>query len=154
MVLADHSTARGTWSSIGLSALRFDANIHARGHVEAGEGIHRLAGGLGNVDQTLVRPDLKLLPGLLVDVRATENRKALDAGRKRNRTANDGTGPLSGLDDVGCGLVEGLVVVGLHPDLDLLTHLSKGEAFAECENLVLGLPAGVSRKDCVRARLV
>jgi hypothetical protein len=86
----------------GLSALRFDANVHAGWHVEAGEGVHRLASGLRDVDQALVRPDFKLLPGLLVHVRATENRKTLDAGRKWDRPANDGTGPLSGLDDVGC----------------------------------------------------
>src|SRR5207248_10907865 len=51
-----------------------DADVHARRHVQAAQSIHRLAGRLGDVDESLVRADLELLARLLVDERRAQPR--------------------------------------------------------------------------------
>jgi len=66
-----------------------DLDVHARRQAELVQGIDGLVRGLNDVDQPLVRPDLELLPRLLVDVRAPEHRVPLDPGRQGNRTVDD-----------------------------------------------------------------
>ena len=51
--------------------LELDLDIHARRELEAHERVHCLRGRVEDVDQALVRPDLELLPRVLVDVRAS-----------------------------------------------------------------------------------
>src|SRR4051812_12320241 len=61
-------------------------------------------------------PHLELLPRLLVDVGAAEDRVPLDPGGDRDRPANPCVGPLGVFDDLLGGGVQGPVVVGLHPN--------------------------------------
>src|SRR5215471_3430456 len=44
-------------------------NVHTRGQIELHQRIHRVLGRLEDIEQTLVRANLKLLPALLVHVR-------------------------------------------------------------------------------------
>ena len=53
-------------------ALQLDLDIHAGGELEAHERVHRLRGRVEDVDQALVRPDLELLPRVLVDVQGAD----------------------------------------------------------------------------------
>src|SRR5688572_21392648 len=75
-----------TLTSTMFTSAGLDADVDARRHVQLAERVHRLGGRLRDVDQPLVRPDLELLAALLVDVRRTQHRVALDARRQRNGT--------------------------------------------------------------------
>src|SRR5512139_63611 len=55
--------------------------INAGGKIKLHERIHRLWSRIQNVHQPLMRPDFKLLPGLLVNMGRTEHRPAVDPRR-------------------------------------------------------------------------
>ena len=74
-----------------------------------------------DVEETLVRPDLELLPALLVDVRTPQHRVPADARRQGDRPSDLGPRTASDVHDLGCRLIEQLVIVGLEPDANLLT---------------------------------
>lgn len=77
-----------------------------------------------NVDQTLVRSDLELLPRFLIYMGARKNRVAFDARWQRNRAVSDGIGPLDRAHNLFGALVEDGVIVGLHPNSNDLFRLS------------------------------
>ena len=54
---------------------RFNLNVNARRQIELHQSIDRLLRGLENIEQPLVRPNLKLLPRFLVDMRRPQNRR-------------------------------------------------------------------------------
>src|SRR5262245_6538999 len=109
-----------------MARLRPDADLDADREVQLREGLDRLRGRLGDVDEALVGPDLELLARLLVDVRGAQHRVALDPGREGDRPLDVGARQAGRLDDVLGGRVEGLVVVGLHTDLDSRLHRREG----------------------------
>jgi len=82
--------------------LEFDLHINSSGQIELHERIHRLLGGLQNVEQAFVRPDFELLSRFLVDVRRSEHAVLVDPGRKGDGTRYVRSGPLNGFDDLGC----------------------------------------------------
>src|SRR5688500_8590715 len=111
----------GRWPTGGGSHL--DLDIDAGRERQPHQGIDRLGGRVDDVDEALVRPDLELLPAVLVDERASNDGVLLYPGRQRYRTGDVGAGPLRGLHDLLGRLVEQLVVVRLEPDPDaLLCH--------------------------------
>ena len=65
-----------------------------------------------------MRADLELVHGLLVDVRGTVDREALDRGRERNGAGDAGAGALGGIDDLISGLVDHAVVETFELDAD------------------------------------
>src|SRR3954468_14274341 len=88
--------------------------------VEALERIDRLRGGLMNVDQTLVRPDLEVLLGVLVLEGGLHHGVHVLLGRQRHGAGDSGASPRRGLDDLlGRGL-DGRRVVRLETDADLV----------------------------------
>src|SRR6218665_1847909 len=93
-----------------------DLNIHTSRQRQLVQSVDRFAGGLHNVDDALVRPDLELLPRLLVDVRAAENGVPFNPSRERDRSMNNRTGPLGRVNDVGSRLIEHSMIVGFHPN--------------------------------------
>jgi hypothetical protein len=99
-----------------VPAAGFDFDIYARRQAELIQCFNCFRGGLHNVDHTLVRADLVLLPSLLVDMRARKHRVSLDARGQRNGAVNFGIGSLSGIDDFRRALIQHRMVVGLHPD--------------------------------------
>jgi hypothetical protein len=52
---------------------RFNLDIHARGQIQFHQGVNRLLRRLENIEQTLVRADLELLPRLLIHVRRPQD---------------------------------------------------------------------------------
>src|SRR5262249_30483248 len=96
----------------------FDLDIHPGRPRPLVQSVDRLAGGLDDGDQPFVRADFKLLPRLLIDVRAAQHRVTLDPGRERDRTMNDGTRALGRIDNFRRRLVEDRMVVGFHTNAD------------------------------------
>ena len=70
------------------------------------QGVDRLACGLDNVNQPLMRTDLELLPRLLIDVRTAQHRVTLNPGRKWNWPVNNRARPLRRIDNFGRRLIE------------------------------------------------
>ena len=93
-----------------------DLNINTRRQTELIERFDRLGGRLYNINQTLVRSNLKLLPRLLVDMRAGQHRVPLDARWQRNRTMDFGVSSLGSVHDVQSTLIENPVIISLHPN--------------------------------------
>src|SRR5690606_31384866 len=87
-------------SARNLSDLELDLDVDARGEVQLHQCIHRLRGGIDDVEQPLVGPDLELLARLLVDVRRTVHGKLLDPRRQRDGAANLGARTLRRVDDL------------------------------------------------------
>ena len=83
------SAIRNPKSAILSPTRRLDLDIHARRKAQFVERFDRLGGRLDNINQTLVRANLELLPRLLIDVRAPEDRVAFDPGRQRNRSVHN-----------------------------------------------------------------
>ena len=67
-----------------------------------------------------MRPDLKLFPAFLVDVRRAQHRHAPNVGRQRDRTPYFGTGTLGCVDDLVRRLIEDTMIERLQPDADVL----------------------------------
>src|SRR6185437_14131973 len=92
-----------------------DLNIHARGKIELHQRVHRLRRGIENIEQPLVRADLKLLPRFLVHVRRTQHRVLVLHRGQWNRPRDLRSRAPRGLDDLTRRLIEDAVVVGLQP---------------------------------------
>jgi len=67
-----------------------------------------------------VDPHLEVLPGVLVDMWATDHAISMDLGGQGDRPLDLGLGPQHGLGDLLGRLVDHVVVVRLEPDPDLL----------------------------------
>ena len=98
--------------------------VHAGRHIDLAKRIHRLAGGLGDIDEALVRAHLELLARLLVDVRPAVHGVLLDPRGQRHRAVHLGTRALSGLHDVQGSSIEHLVIVGFHANSNLVHESS------------------------------
>ena len=87
---------------------------------------NRPVAGVDDVKQTLVRTDFKLFHRFLVDVRGTVHRKALDAGRQRNRAGDVRARPLHRVDDFGSALIQARVLESLEPNANglFVCHVS------------------------------
>jgi hypothetical protein len=69
--------------------------------------------------------DLELFARLLVDMRRAQDGEFLDLGRQGYRTANPRPGPLGGVDDLACRLIEYAMIVRPQADADvLIVHLA------------------------------
>src|SRR6185437_14755939 len=89
----------------------FDLHIHPRRQIQFGQSVNRAGRRRVDVQEALVRMQLELLTGLLIDVRRTQNRKDLLTRGQRNRTCYHGTGATNGLDDLLGGFVHQIVIV-------------------------------------------
>src|SRR5436305_12423962 len=77
-------TAPRRLRSMSLLAEGLDLDVHTGRQLELHQGVHRLAGGLEDVEEPLVGADLELLPRLLVDVRRAVHRVARDVRGERD----------------------------------------------------------------------
>src|SRR5437763_11482164 len=103
-----------------LLSKRLDLDVDAGRQLELHQRVDRLAGRLEDVQQPLVRPDLELLAGLLVDVRRAVHGVARDVGRQRDRADDAGAGAPRGVQDLVRRRVQNPVVERLQADADLL----------------------------------
>src|SRR5438309_10775180 len=119
-VVSRSSVVVAAFSSLITTSLELDLDVDARRKVQLHEGVDRLLRWVVYVDEALVRPDLELLPRVLVDERTLDHGELLDARGQWHGARDRRPGPLRGLDDLRRGLVDELVVVGLEPDPDAL----------------------------------
>src|SRR5580765_992684 len=97
-----------------------DLDVDAGREVEPHQRVDRLRRRRVDVDQALVRPDLEVLPRVLVLERRADHAVHVLLGRQRHRTGDGGAGALGRVHDVARRLVHLLVVIALQPDSDLL----------------------------------
>src|SRR5919199_4265374 len=98
----------------------------ARRQIEPHQRVDRLRRRRMDVDQALVRPDLEVLPRVLVLEGAADDRVHVLLRRQRNRPGDGGAGSLGRLDDRLSRPVELRVVVALETDADFLSHVVSG----------------------------
>src|SRR5580704_10051673 len=107
-------------SSVAMATpLRLDFDVHASAEIQLHQRVEGLLGGLEDVEQPLVGPDLELLARLLVDVRPSEDGVARDVRRERDGAGDARAGSFGGLDDVVGRLVEQLMVERLEANANL-----------------------------------
>jgi small subunit ribosomal protein S10 len=97
-----------------------DKTVDALMKLDLPAGVDGLVGRVDDVHQALVGADLELVAARLVDVRRTQDVEALHARRQGHRALDDSAGALGGVDDLGGGLVDQLVIERLQADADLL----------------------------------
>src|SRR5579884_3416664 len=102
---------------------QFDLDVDAGREVELHQRIHRLRGRIDDVEKTLVRAHLELLPALLVDVRRAVHREFFDARRQRNGSADLRAGALGRIDDLARRGVEDAMIERLEPDAYVLPFI-------------------------------
>src|SRR3954453_20962890 len=112
-----------------------DIDVDTGRQVDAHQGVNRFRRGVEDVDQSLVRTHLEVLPRVLVLMRGPDDAIHVLLGRQRHRANHAGAGTGDRLHDLACRGVNRLVVVGLEPDADLLSR------HASPTSLVLG-PVG------------
>ena len=71
---------------------------------------------LNDIQQSLVRANLKLIHRFLVNVRGAIDRKLLDAGRQRDRPSHLRACALGRLDDLGGRSIQNAIIKGLEAD--------------------------------------
>src|ERR1700679_2325464 len=116
---------------------RLDLDIHARRQIELHQRVHRLLRRLEDVEQALMRADLKRFPRLLIHVRRTQHAVFVFHRGQRNRAGNLRARALRRFHDLARRLIQNAIVVSLQPNANSLlsTH---------CVTLLT--PPGVSGK--------
>src|SRR4051812_37905790 len=99
-----------------------DIDVDTGRQVDAHQGVNRFRRGVEDVDQSLVRTHLEVLPRVLVLMRGPNDAVHVLLSRQRHGTNNAGAGTGDRLNDLACRGVNRLVVVGLEPDADLLSR--------------------------------
>ena len=107
-----------------MELLQLDLNVHASWQVQLHQRINGLVRWVDDVDQALMGADLELVATGLVDVRRTQDVKALHARWQWNRSLDDGAGAFCGVNDFQSRLIDQLVIKRLEADADfLLLHV-------------------------------
>src|SRR4051812_28369148 len=101
------------------SSLDLDVDA-GRERVEALERVDRLRCGLVDVDQPLVGADLEVLAGVLVLERGPDHAVDVLVRGQRHGAGDAGAGALRRLDDLAGSAIDGVVVVRLETDSDLV----------------------------------
>src|SRR5580704_4366633 len=120
-------------------AERLDLDVHTRRQVELHQRVDCLLRWLENVEQTLMRADLKLLTRLLVHVRRTQHAVLVLHRGQWNRPRDLCARALRGFDDLTRGLIQDAIVVSLQPNTDSF--------FSNHFGLSLTLPGCPGRKN-------
>src|SRR5439155_21023598 len=96
-------------------------DVDARGQrMEALEGVDRLRRGLVDVDQPLMGADLEVLARVLVLERRADHAVDVLVRGQGHGAGDSGPGALRRLDDLAGSAIEGVVVVRLETDSDLV----------------------------------
>src|SRR5579883_610007 len=99
-----------------LFAKRLNLYVHAGRQVELHQRVHRLLRRFENIEQPLVRSDLKLLAGFLIHVRRTQHSVFVLHRGQWNRTRDLCAGAPRRINDFSGRLIKHFVVVSLQPD--------------------------------------
>src|ERR1700722_14268936 len=114
---------------------RLNLHIHTRRQIELHQRVHRLLRRLENIEQALVRADLKLLPRLFIHVRRTQHAVLILHGGQRNRPGNLRARTLGRVHNLASRLIQNAIVVSLQP---------YANSFFSNHNVTLLTPPGVS----------
>src|SRR5215212_10853227 len=124
--------------AIGSDELNLDIDAR-RQVIQALQRVHRLRGGLQDVDQPLVRADLEVFARVLVLERAADHAVDVLLRRQGHGPGHRGAGAHGRVHDLLGGRLDRRVVVGLEPNADLvlserghglvLTGLGAGQCF-------------------------
>src|ERR1700743_792950 len=99
-----------------------DLDVHTSRKIELHQSVDRLLRRLENIDQALVRADLKSFTRLLIDVRRTQHAILILHCRQRNRTRNLCTRTLRSVYNLTGRSVEHTVVISLEPYANSLSN--------------------------------
>lgn len=110
----------------GYLSLNLNRDIDTSGQVKLLKLIDRACSGVDDVQKPLVGADLKLLSGLLIDVRRAVDAEFFNASGQRDGTGYLGARALGGINDLFGGAVESAVVVGPKADADVLIFHGRG----------------------------
>src|SRR6476469_6426324 len=99
-----------------------DIDVDAGRQIDAHQGVNGLRRRVEDVDQSLVRAHLEVLPRVLVLMRGPDDAVHVLLCRQRHRANHAGAGTGDRLNDLARRGVNRLVVVGLEPDADLLSR--------------------------------
>src|SRR5689334_13443008 len=110
--------------SLGISYWNdlLDIDVDTGRQIDAHQGVNGLRRRVEDVDQSLVRTHLEVLPRVLVLMRGPNDAIHVLLSRQRHRANHAGAGTGDRLHDLACRGVNRLVVVGLEPDADLLSR--------------------------------
>ena len=97
-----------------LRALDFDVN--ATWEIKSHKRVNRLICRLKNIDEPVVGPKLKMLHGLLVDVRTSDDAEPANIRRQRCRASHASSCALCGIGDLLGRLVDDPMIVCAEPD--------------------------------------
>src|SRR5689334_17384175 len=122
--------------SLGISYWNdlLDIDVDTGRQIDAHQGVNGLRRRVEDVDQSLVRTHLEVLPRVLVLMRGPDDAVHVLLSRQRHRTNHAGAGTGDRFHDLARRGVNSLVVVGLEPDADLLSR------HASPTSLLLGSP--------------
>src|ERR671916_288657 len=112
---------RNVLAMTGLGPL-LDVDVDRGRQVDAHERVDRLRRRVEDVDEALVRAHLEVLARVLVLVRRADDAVHVLLSRQRHRADHTRSGLGDRLHDASRRGVDGLVVVGLQPDADLLSR--------------------------------
>ena len=113
--------------------LCFDLYLYTTGQIQFAKRINRAAGRSIDIQQTLVRSQLKLLTTLFVYVRRTQYGKNFATGRQRNRSCYHGTGATHRFYDLLRRFIYQVVIVRLQFYSDSLRHVVFPIFFRGCK---------------------
>src|SRR3954454_18090506 len=109
------------FNAVAMTSL-LDVHVDRGRQIDAHERVHRLRCGIENVDEPLVRAHLEVLAAVLVLVRRADDAVDVLLRRQGNRSHHTGTRAGHRLDDLARARIDGLVVICLEPDADLLSR--------------------------------
>lgn len=98
----------------------FDLDIHTGSQVELHQSINCLRCRLHDIEQPLVSPDLELLTGLFVNVRAAVYGKFLFVRRQWNRSTDQRASPASRVSDIAGCLIQYPMIECLEANANIL----------------------------------
>src|SRR4249920_3801360 len=99
-----------------------DLDVDTRRQVEPHQRVDGLGSRVDDVDETFVRPHLKVLPAVLVLVRGADDAEHVLLRGQWHRAGNLRARTRHCVDDLARRGVDDLVVIGLEPDADLLSR--------------------------------
>src|SRR4051794_14153941 len=111
---------RARIAAIVSSRRELDLDVHARREVDPLERVDGLRRRLVDVDQALVGADLEVLARVLVLERRADHAVDVLVRRQGHRAGDAGAGALRRLDDLTSSAIDGVVVVRLETDPDLV----------------------------------
>ena len=106
-----------------MVALDLDLHLDSTGQFQLHQSINGLGGRAVNIEQTLIRAQLKLFPRFFIDVRRTQHRENFLVRWQRDRSRNHCAGRFHRLYDFLGGFIHQVVIVRFKFYPNFLAHV-------------------------------